>query len=122
MNTFANDKNAFMILKGYIMALVFMFLTHARNCYGMPDANGTVVVMKCVDIIMLEQYLCSLSLELNTELFEIMPVQFHCDTLSQSVALNDYENPCKRKIHETDSQKLEGLAKAREYKRRKILE
>ena len=101
---------------------IYLFDSHARNCYGMPDANGTAVVMKCGDITMLEQYLCSLSLELNSELFEIVPVQFHCDALSQSVALYDFQNIRKRKRHETDSQKLKRLAKAREYKQTKILE
>ena len=76
MNTFINDNYAFIILDGYIMALfkhtdncIYVFDSHARNCYGMPDQNGTAVVMKCADIETLEQYLTCLSHELNTDLF-----------------------------------------------------
>ena len=43
---------------------------HARNCFGMPDHNDSAVVMKFADISKLEEYLCSLSLELNTTFFE----------------------------------------------------
>lgn len=46
----------------------------------MCDANGTAVVMKCCDLTILEQYLQSLSIELNSEFFEIMPVQFVSST------------------------------------------
>ena len=41
----------------------------------MPDSNGTAV-MNCSDISTLHQYLRSLSIELSSEFFEIVPVQF----------------------------------------------
>ena len=53
-----------------------MFDSHARNVCGMPDLNGTAVVMKLVNFCHLEQYLHSLSLELSSELFEVVPLQF----------------------------------------------
>ena len=34
------------------------------------------VVMKCDDVSRLEQYLCSLSVQLNVECFEFAPVEF----------------------------------------------
>ena len=55
MNAFSNNNYAFIILDGYIMALfkcldcLYLFDSHARNCFGMPDPNGTAVVMKCAD-------------------------------------------------------------------------
>ena len=51
-NTFMKYEYAFLILKGYMMALIkqvecfYLFDPHARNCFGMPDPNGTAVVMQ----------------------------------------------------------------------------
>ena len=69
MNTFTSDNYAFIILDGYVMALIkhtdnciYVFDSHARNEYGMPDDSGTAVVMKCFDITKLDQYIqCTLS-------------------------------------------------------------
>ena len=58
----------------------YLFDPHTRNIDGMPDPNGTAVVIKYNDILELEQYLCSLSTELNTNLFEIVPVQLCIDS------------------------------------------
>ena len=61
MNAFMNDKYAFIILDGYIIALmktvdcIYAFDSHACNCFGMPDSNGTAVVLKCPDISKLEK-------------------------------------------------------------------
>ena len=41
----------------------------------MPDPNGTAVVMKFKNILDLEQYLYSVSMELHTNLFEIVPLK-----------------------------------------------
>lgn len=82
MNTFTDVSHSLIVLEGYIMALVntldyiYVFDSHARNSFGMLDPNGTAVVMKCANISQLEQHLRSLSLELNNELFEIVPVEF----------------------------------------------
>ena len=34
---------------------IYVFDSHARNARGMPDSNGTAVVMKFVNICNLEQ-------------------------------------------------------------------
>jgi hypothetical protein len=110
MNTFSNDNYAFMILDGYTMALIkhtdnviYVFDSHARNDYGMLDDNGTAVVMKCCDLTTLEQYLRSLSIELSSEFFEIMPVQFVSNTSKspthQLMSTNN-KNLCTRKVVE----------------------
>ena len=44
----------------------YLFDSHARDFNGMPNPNGTAVVMKFTNIIGLEQYLCSVSLKLHT--------------------------------------------------------
>ena len=51
----------------------------------MPHPNGTSVVMKSADICSLEEYLYSVSLELNSELFEIVPVEFHIHNVDSDV-------------------------------------
>ena len=68
----------------------------------MIDANGTAVVMKCCDLTRLEQYLRSLSIELSSEFFEIMPVQFVSNNKSathQLMSINN-KNLCMRKVVE----------------------
>ena len=70
------------ILEGYTMALLkctqtdcmYLFDSHSRNVFGMPDANGTAVVMEFANVFMLEQHLYSLSSELNSQIFEVVPV------------------------------------------------
>ena len=72
----SNDNNfaSFITLQGYIIALtntvycVYVFDSHARNNFGMPDPNGTAVVMKCDNISQLQQHLRSLSVQLKVEL------------------------------------------------------
>ena len=65
MNSFNGNNFSFIILEGYIIALIntvdciYVFDSHARNNFGMPDPNGTAVVMKCDDVSQLEQYLGS---------------------------------------------------------------
>ncbi len=55
----------------------YLFDSHARDFCGMPDPNGTAVVMKFTDNHGLEQHLYSLSIKLHSNIFEIVPVQFN---------------------------------------------
>ena len=77
MSTFSDSNNAFIILDGFVMGLMkfldsfYVFDSHARNCSGMPDPNGTAVIMKCS-----VEYLCDLAFELNTNILEVVPVEF----------------------------------------------
>ena len=79
LNTFFNDSYAILILEGYMMALIkqteFFHLidSHARGFNGMPNPNGTAVVMKFANILELEEYLYCLAVALHTNLFEIVP-------------------------------------------------
>ena len=77
----SNIEYAILILKGYMMALIkqndcfYLCDSHARDYMGMPCENGTAVVMKFDDISCVEQHLYSLSVELHSNLFELVPVQ-----------------------------------------------
>ena len=133
MNTFANDNYAILILEGYMMALIhgldtvfYLFDPHARNANGMPAPNGTAVVMKYSGLSELEQYLCSLSNELNTNLFEIVPV-----SLSSELNTNLFETSidnarkCKKRKSKSvvcDSEKQTRLEYDRMYQKRKRAE
>ena len=83
LNVFSNYSCTILILEGYMMALIkqtdffYLFDSHARDSSGMPDPNGTAVVMKFANILELEQYLYSLSMLLHANLFEIVPVRLN---------------------------------------------
>ncbi len=126
LNIFLNDSHAILILEGYMMAIVkqmndfFLFDSHARNSIGMPDPNGTAVVMKFTNILELLQYLYSLSMELHTNSFEIVPVQLnkYIPSKSKTKGENDREYQKKRRSVETASDKLARLKKASDYKKK----
>ena len=126
MNAFSDNDCAFIILEGYVMGLIktadriYLFDSHARNCFGMPDPNGTAAVMKFANISKLEEYLCSLSLQLNTAFFKIVPVAFEKITIQGNVTNKAHST--KNKPNESETLKVDRLQKAREYKRRRILE
>ena len=56
INAFSDSSNAMLVLDGYVMAAIkksdFMYLfdSHARNSLGIPDENGTAVVLKFSDL------------------------------------------------------------------------
>ena len=86
----------------------------------MPDPNGTAVVMKFKNILDSEQYLYSVSTELHTNLFEIVPLQLNKHAASKTIAkcIRDKEYQKKRCSLETGT-KIARLQKAIDYKKRK---
>ena len=76
-NTFVEYKCALMILESYMMALIkhidcFCLIDpHGRNVVGIPDPNGTVVVMQFANVLDVDQYLYGLSDALHSNLFEL---------------------------------------------------
>ena len=129
MNTFTHNKYAIIILDGYMMALIrgvdsvfYVFDSHARNCTGMLDPNGTAVVMSSANVNELEEYLHFLSSELKIYLFEIVPVQFRT-CKEQTTTLTSIEKPMsphlnKNHSNETDKQiRLENARQCMERKR-----
>ena len=131
LNTFSKNSSVISILEGYMVALIkyidafFLIDLHARNFIGMPDSNGIAVVMKFNDILDLEQHLYFLSIELHTNLFEIVPVQLIACETDNTVHCRKQKNSeyQKRKRSEkTDSDRDVRLQKAKEYKKRKVSE
>ena len=118
------------MLNGYVVALlksidnsIYVFDSHECNHYGVPDPNGTVIVMKCTNISELEKYLSSLSLLLNSIYFEIVPVEFYTGIVEDPFISKPEQSSSKAKrLQETDVQRQNRLQKAREYRRKKLSE
>ena len=151
MNACNVNNFAFIILEGYIIALtntvdcIYVFDSHARNNFGMPDPNGTAVVMKCDDVSQLEQYLCSLSVQLNVlKLYQLsfmlsiakpnlflhqMLVKIHAggkgsrkQFLKKRKGFRKLESTKKKKIlEETESEKQTTLQRKRDFRKAKKL-
>ena len=124
LNTFFNDSYAILILEGYMMALIkqteFFYLidSHARGFNGMPNPNGTAVVMKFANILELEEYLYCLAVALHTNLFEIVPLHFHkCGVLQKAECVEDQDYQKKRWSGETKHDKQLQLKNANVYKK-----
>jgi hypothetical protein len=98
--------------------LFYLFDSHARDSSGMPDPNGTAVVMKFANILELEQYLYSLSMTLHANLFEIVPVRLNiCKASEQKTkCVKDRESVQKKRLLvENEGDKQARLTKASEY-------
>ena len=50
--------------------------TYSRNTVGMLSSNGTVFVATSTEVVLLDEYICSLSEELTGRCLEILPVGF----------------------------------------------
>ena len=74
-----NHDYAIFILEGYMMAIIrqsnyfYVFDSHARDLNGMPDPNGTAVVIICRCFVA-RKFLYSLSRKLHVNLFEVVPM------------------------------------------------
>ena len=61
-HAFSDNDCTLITLEGYIMGIMrtvdytYMFDSHTRNCFGMPDPNDSAVVLKFADIFKLEEY------------------------------------------------------------------
>ena len=102
----------------------YLFDSHARDSNGMPDPNGTAVVMKFANILELEQYLYSLSMTLHANLFEIVPVRLNVcnDAEQKNDCVKDQEYVQKKRLLvENEGDKQARLKKASEYNKRKHL-
>ena len=128
LNAFFNDSYAILILEGCMMALIkqteffYPIDSHARDLNGMPNPNGTAVVMKFANILELEQYLYCLAVALNTNLFEIVPLHLHkCGAQQKAKCAKDQDYLKKRRSVETELDKQLRLKNANVYKKRQQL-
>lgn len=111
LNTFVSHDYAILILEGYMLAIIkqtdsfYLFHSHARDYSGMPDPNGTAVVMEFTYILELELYLYCLSLKLHTNSYEIVPVQVNKCKASKCAIDQMYQEKRHSLENETDIQK-----------------
>ena len=54
----------------------YIFDSHARNSSGLPDPNGTAVLMKFSDVSSLKSQIFDLAQQLNSYEFEVVPITF----------------------------------------------
>jgi hypothetical protein len=137
LNVFSSYSYTILILECYMMALMkqsdffYLFDSHARDSNGMPDPNGTAVVLKFANILELEQYLYSLSMTLHANLFEIVPVRLNvCNAAERRLSVENEghkqarlkkasEYNKRKQSKETDKERQVRLQKASVYKKRK---
>ena len=130
-----------LVLDGYVMAVIqksdflYLFDSHARNSLGIPDENGTAVVLKFSELDEFQNHVETLGHCLNVETFEITSVHMHanvCAAFSEQSHINGEEKinelPVSGNKHkhtetkhcQTDEQKQATLAKRREaYQKKK---
>eukprot|EP00794_Sanderia_malayensis_P010507 gene10507-11611_t len=84
------SSSLIMIISGYMTAIIcgensmfYIFDSHARNNSGLPDAEGTAVLMFLSGIDSLCKHISDLSHSLNTNMFEVVPVLFSALDSSQ---------------------------------------
>ena len=145
LNTYVNYNYAIFILEGYMMAIIkqlndfYIFDSHARDLNGMPDPNGTAVVIKFSNISDLEQFLYYLSKNLHVNLFEVVLMyvtktnfRLNKDTAKRNQSQvtenkqqarleKDRESKKQKRLSETDSEQQLRLENDRQSKRQKRL-
>ncbi len=99
--------------------IFYLFDSHDRDLNGMPNPNGTAIVMKSTSILDMEQDLSSLSISLHVNLLELVAVQLSIictfEPKEKCVKACDYQK--KRRSLETNYEKQIRLQKANEYKK-----
>ena len=100
INAFSDSSNAMLVLDGYVMAVIqksdflYLFDSHARNSLGIPDENGTSVVLKFSELDEFQNHVETLGHYLNVETFEITSVHMHanvCAAFSEQSHINGEE-------------------------------
>ena len=78
-NVFTNNNNAIFMISIIHNANsgFYVFDSHARNSFGMPDINGKTVLLNLRNIFSLQNYLRLLATALNATFFEVVSVTFH---------------------------------------------
>ena len=53
----------------------YMYDPHSRNIHGLPDANGSSILLTFHSFDKLSNYLRNLAINLNTDQFELTPIK-----------------------------------------------
>ena len=119
-NVFTDNNYAIFILDGYMVSIIhnpnsgfYVFDSHARNSFGMPDMNGKAVVLNLRNIFSLENYLQLLATALNATFFEVVSVTFHNLNSSESHDFALTINPKNRNLSAHESERQERLLRMR---------
>ena len=106
MNGFSDSSNAMLVLDGYVIAVIkksdflYLFDSHARNSMGIPDENGTAVVLKFSELDEIQNHVETLEHCLNVRTFEIASVYMHANVCAAQLSEQSHINVVdKRKCH-----------------------
>ena len=119
----------------YVMAVIkksdflYLFDSHAWNLLGIPDKNGTAVVLKFSELDEFQNHVETLGHCLNVRIFEIASVYMHANVcaaqLSEQSHVNGVETITELSVSgkKRDEQKQATLTKRREaYQKKKACE
>ena len=93
-----------LVLDGYVMAVIkksdsfYLFDSHARNCLGMPDENGTAIVLKFTELDEFQNHLETLACCLNVSLFEIASVHVNANVDVAQLSEQNHNEKKSRRI------------------------
>ena len=94
-NTLLVSPYAILILSGYMLAIVkscksedeyYIFDSHARNSSGLPNPNGTAVLMKFSNVSSLKSQIFDLAQQLNSYEFEVVPITFQTNDAKKALS------------------------------------
>ena len=94
-NTLLMSPYAILILSGYMLAIVescksedeyCIFDSHARNSSGLPDPNGTAVLMKFSNVSSLKSQIFDFAQQLNSYEFEVVPITFQTNDAKKALS------------------------------------
>jgi len=87
-----------LVLDGYVMAVIkksdflYLFDSHARNSSGIPDENGTAVVLKFSELDEFQNHVETLGRCLNVRIFEIASVYMHANVFAAQLSEQSHIN------------------------------
>ena len=87
-----------LVLDGYVIAVIkksdflYLFDSHARNSMGIPDENGTAVVLKFSELDEFQNPVESLGHSPNVRTFEIASVYMHANVCAAQLSEQSHIN------------------------------
>ena len=103
INSYLDSSNAMLVLDGYVMTVIkksdflYLFDSHARNSLGIPDENGTAVVLKFSELDEFQNHVKTLGHCLNVRIFEIASVYMHANVCAAQLSEQSHNNGVDRR-------------------------
>ena len=107
-NTLLVSPYAILILSDYMFAIVksfksegeyYIFDSHARNSSGLPDPNGSAVLMKFSNVSSLKSQIFDLAQQLNSYKFEVVPITFQTNDAKKRYLILAPGSQDQKRVH-----------------------